>query len=145
MFKKIIYSFFIFTLILIGTSCKKDSEPLSTQKIDGKWKITSSIIKDTNGGADIDLFTDLDACVKDNTYEFTAAGVYIADESSLKCEEEDPQNLTGSYTYTSNDKTLTITTNSFIVVSEVIELSNTTLKTRAFSSPTNPIVTYTKL
>lgn len=146
MTKTLIYSFLLFTILLSGTSCKKETETLSTQKLEAKWKITGSTLKDPTTGADVDIWGEIDECAKDNTYEFTAAGVYVADEGNLQCDPENPQQqITGTYTYTSNDKTLTITTDSFVVVSEVLEISNTTFKTRAFFSTTNPTVTYTRI
>ena len=146
MTEKLIYSFLIFTIILVGTSCgKQEKEPAPQQKIEGKWKITASTVQDLVNGGTIDIWADAEACERDNTFEFKTGGVFIGDEGSLKCDPADPQQVSGTYSYTSNDKTLTITLNNIMIVSEVLELSSTTLRTRAFSSPRNPIVTYTKI
>ncbi len=148
--KKILTIIFALGTIWVGASCKKENEPSLPQSIEGLYRITNRVFENPNGGSDIDGWADIDDCEKDNTFDFRAGGVLALDESSLKCDEDDPQQGTGSYVYDRGNRTLTLTINFGQVVGslplEVLEITATTIKAKAISSASsNPIITYTKI
>jgi hypothetical protein len=69
------------------------------------WMITAATEKKGNNAA-VDIFTSEDACLKDNLYKFQAANAFLVDEGKTKCSSASPQTLTGQWTLSNNDQTL---------------------------------------
>ena len=96
----------IFVVLAAATvavsSCKKDEDnssntPSNTNTASKKELLTAKPWKTTGltiGGAD--LWSQFDACEKDNIYTFKTNGVYIDDEGATKCDPADPQIVTTS-------------------------------------------------
>ncbi|PKQ66566.1 lipocalin-like domain-containing protein [Raineya orbicola] len=143
--KKINYFSTILFALLIGLgafSCKKkQTEPSPQEKILGKWKITAWTMKASNSPTIFDLYAIMDACTKDNYLEFRTGNVALENEGATKCNPSDPQETTGSYTLSADGKTLTFTEGGNTTNSEVLELSNTTMKLK--NVQTDSGVTYT--
>ncbi len=80
------------TLFFLAISCKKSSDDDNTPKtktellVQNTWKFDNAKVS----GADVSGL--IDACDKDNTLTFTAAGGGTADEGASKCNAADPAN-----------------------------------------------------
>lgn len=131
-------------LLLIGSfsACKKkNTEPSPQQKILGKWRITAWTIKASNNPTIFDLYAIMDACDKDNYFEYRTGGVVAVNEGATKCSPSDPQETTASYTLSADGKTLTWTMDGTNTTFDVLELTNSSKKLR--TTETDSGITYT--
>lgn len=115
------WSIIVIVILISFSSCKKDSDtPVEdtttpTELLTaGNWLTTAITI---NPGVDIgngviltDLFSQLDACEKDDLLIFNTNGTVTADEGAVKCDANDPQSVNdGTWTISSDYQTLTLT------------------------------------
>lgn len=105
-------------VLMIGfSSCSKDdgaddsSTPATKTDIltAHLWKLKSAKVSpgvtDPILGITIDDFTAfMEACDRDDTFEFNADGTVIADEGATKCDSSDPQSESGNWSF-QNDET----------------------------------------
>ncbi|MBC6605865.1 lipocalin family protein [Hymenobacter sp. BT188] len=105
---------FALSLALTGTlvSCGDDNnDPQPTnqtasEKLMAKtWMVTAVTEKEGTKAA-VDIFTSEDACFKDNLYKFQASNAFVVDEGKTKCFSASPQTLTGQWSLSNNDQTL---------------------------------------
>ncbi len=129
----------VLTLGIFATSCKKDSDPSTTEllTIEGGWKIDGfSSNSEEIGDAfvalfiqlfppeqqtpqnealiresfDLDLQDGLDACDQDNVLFFHSDGTVTEATGSVKCDPSEPdEGSAGTWTLSADEKTLTIT------------------------------------
>lgn len=123
-------------------ACKKSTNDKSKSALlaQGTWKFDNAKV----GGLDVSGL--LDACDKDNTVIFSSVtGTGTADEGPTKCDPSDPQSFGFSWSLTTNETVLYVTTplfpggsNNFtilslteteFVVSQDIDFSGTTQNT----------------
>jgi hypothetical protein len=123
------------------TSCGKDDNPAVTKTktellISGNWKFKSAFA----GTTDYSGF--LQACQKDNIITFAAAGTGTADEGATKCNAGDPQTVSFTWNFQTNETKLIITTPLFTGGSgpfDLISLSETELVvSQIFTPPVGP-------
>jgi Lipocalin-like domain len=136
--KTFVFSLLIttFTICLIIESCKKDDR--SSNPIVGKWKMTAYI---HNG---IDVYgTQVYPCVIDNIVTFTSDQQVMVDEGPTKCNSSDPQTITGTFSFNSDNTQLTVSSNGSSDVDYVRTLNSTTLKVEQISN--GDVITYTKI
>ncbi|MCS6796240.1 MAG: lipocalin family protein [Raineya sp.] len=130
----------VFLALTTFSGCKKKKQdPSPQERILGKWRITAWTIREGNNV--FDLYAIMDACAKDDYWEFRTGGVLAINEGATKCSPSDPQETTGNYTLSADGKTLTITESGSNTVFEVVELSSTTMKLKI--TQTNNGVTVT--
>jgi len=123
----------LFTVLLLGavvfiSSCDKDDEPKPKTKTElisaHPWKITK--FKVTQGTAS---FEDApEACQGDDTETFEADGDYKFDEGATKCDPDDPQSGTGTWTFNSGETVLIISGGGLSLNYTILELTETTMR-----------------
>ncbi|HEY2720258.1 MAG TPA: lipocalin family protein [Chitinophagaceae bacterium] len=95
-----------FTLLFV--SCKKSSGDKPKTKTDfiteASWKFDNAKV----GGADYSSL--IQACQKDNTLVFTSNGSGTLDEGITKCNSADPQTNPFTWSFTTNETILHIST-----------------------------------
>jgi hypothetical protein len=106
----------IITITLLAFSCKKDEKVMKKDLLSGKdWILISETISpalDVNGTLITDLYSQLDACDKDDIGKFNSNGTYTLEEGLTKCDVNDPQVYeTGTWTFNS-DETIIVTSSS---------------------------------
>jgi hypothetical protein len=97
----------LITLAAAWAACSKNSSnsnsnsrvSLMTQAI---WKYDTSGI-DLNKDGTIDIADTLQACFKDNTYQFNKDSTGILNEGAIKCNSTDPQTSAFSWTISSGN------------------------------------------
>lgn len=139
---------FCFGLAFVGsslflTNCKKDDKDpetdtttttptpaaTNTEKLTGKnFKMTAATIDPAIVGV-TDWYAQMEDCQKDNLYRFDTPNVYKEDEGATKCATNDPQTLTGTWTWNTDETILTTKIGTDEAVSyTVITNDGTTLK-----------------
>ena len=90
-------------------SCKEsedDSTPTAKTKTElitsGSWMVSDMLI---NGTSFLAL---MEPCEKDNFMTFKTNGTYITDEGATKCDAADPQTTTDNWSFSSDEKKITI-------------------------------------
>lgn len=119
------------------SSCKKDDEDDSNNVKDiltsGNWKITAMTVDpgvDFGGGFVInDLYSMMPAYTKDDFVTFQSDGKVIFDEGPTKYQPSDPQTTEGTWSLSSDNKTLTIKEpGEDDMVVTITEISSSTMK-----------------
>ncbi|HMQ63863.1 MAG TPA: DUF5004 domain-containing protein [Flavilitoribacter sp.] len=102
-------------LTLLTTSCKKDDDiaPDKTKILtSGSWQLTAMTVDpaiDWFGTPVTNVYSQLPACVKDDLAIFKANGTVNYDEGASKCNPNDPQTTTGTWTFNTDQTVLSIT------------------------------------
>jgi hypothetical protein len=124
------YSRFLCPLIIgafftINLSCQKSSGgSAKTRKellTSGSWKVSAVTVNppvDYNGDGtdDTDIFALWEQCLKDDVTTFKADGTAKADEGATKCDPNDPQTSSLTWSLNSDDTKLTIDTEQYTIV-----------------------------
>lgn len=154
--KKVLPALCLFALA-ISTSCKKDdnnpgssSGNKSSTLSSGKWKIISSTASYTVAGQqfnNIDIFTPLPGCQKDDLFLFNGDGTCTKDEGASKCSSSAPQTSdAGTWQLLNNENQLKGNVNGFEVTADIVEFSNAGMKlnytTNISGIATNTTTTY---
>lgn len=111
--------------ILLITSCKTEDDE---DGIAGTWKVTAATFNpavDFGAGPVTDAYPLMfaNACDQDDLIIFQDNGVQIDDEGTTKCNSADPQQTTGTYSYSGT--TLTIYNSDTITITNVNLTSST--------------------
>jgi hypothetical protein len=149
--KNIFYSFICFSAaLLLLTSCEKekDNTPAPKTKTEllttGSWKFSNATV----GGTNVNAL--LQTCQKDNIMTFVAVGLTgTLDEGLTKCNAGDPQTNPFTWSFTSGETILNISTPLFtggsstftlvsLSVTELIVSQNITVG----GTPQNAVVTF---
>ncbi|MDP1728202.1 MAG: hypothetical protein Q8M15_15550 [Bacteroidota bacterium] len=123
---------FLFTIIILFSSCKKDeTKPVETVSkaptLTAKdWLLIAS--KGEALGVTIDLYDKMDACLKDNLTKYNTDKSITAKSGSVKCFPSEPDSyLSGMWTLLENETKLRII--DFDTIDwKLITLNSTTLK-----------------
>lgn len=118
--------------LLVGLifGCSKDEStgvsenPLETKLKANVWIATGLTV---NGN---DFFQSVDACQKDDLYEFKSDSVLVRSESTLVCEDSDPGPFISEWYFDENYTQLTFENSDY----EILELTATDLKLQQKSS-----------
>lgn len=91
------------------TACQKDDNlPVLKTKTEllsqSAWKFSAATVSGTDASGY------LQTCQKDNVYTFVSSGTGTIDEGPSKCDTNDPQSSSFTWTLTSNDTILNIST-----------------------------------
>ena len=112
--------FYMVMLSLFVLSCNKD-KPSKTELITKtSWKFS----KATVGGADVTAL--LEACQKDNVAVFISGGTGTVDEGAMKCTASDPQVVAFTWSFQSNETTLSLSATLFTGGSNLYNIVNLT-------------------
>lgn len=123
----------LFSAVLFIGGCKKKDDPSLKDVLSShSWKVTAHtsdpalVINGTNYGTDV--FSQLaiyKTCVKDNLFYFESNGNYRIEEGASKCNDTDPViNESGTWTLTSDEKTLSTTANGQRTEYTILEKSS---------------------
>jgi PBP1b-binding outer membrane lipoprotein LpoB len=99
--------FMLLFALTVFTSCSKEKDETAATEnrlaliTQSSWKVASISIDLMSDGS-IDTIIDQDACEKDNIYSFNTNGSGLVDESTLKCDELDPQSATFQWSLKDN-------------------------------------------
>jgi Lipocalin-like domain len=125
-------------LALTMFSCKKETD-LDTLLL-GRWQIIS--VKVANQEV-YDSF--VDACDKDNTLNFEAAGKGASDAGTIKCSTTEPQSMPFSWTWKDKaSKKLSINENGDITELAITEINGSTMKADLLELGLTASITFTK-
>jgi hypothetical protein len=135
----------LLSLTLLFSACSNDDE--LTTKTDlltsSSWKVTALTVDpafptfDNEGnvtGSTNDLFAMMDDCSKDDTYSFNTDKTLILDEGASKCYNAAPQKTTGSWSFNSDETTLTITVDGDPQTMTIVELTDKAIKLKVTES-----------
>ncbi len=110
------------------TACKKDDDKNSTEDnltSADCWSQTKDELYDAASNTWIE--SPIDACTKDDCTQFKSDKTIAFDEGATKCDPSDPQTGTGTWSLSSDGKTLSFTQDAVTFSGEVIESSKTKL------------------
>jgi Lipocalin-like domain len=116
-------------MIMIG-ACKKENKVPSSQLLVKNWQQTD-LLASVGGSAYSSVFTTvLEACDRDDIWQFKADGTYSVAEGATKCNPSDPEiATTGTWQLIENDSKLIIDDISDVPQTFTItELTSTSLK-----------------
>lgn len=129
-------AFLLLSSVLLLFSCQKDTkteEPVktptqtNTEKVTGKnFKVTALSLSLPVGN--VDMYSQLKDCEKDNIYTFATPNLYKEDEGSTKCNEMDNQTSTGTWAWQSNETEMAITAGGISWTWKVLTNDGSTLK-----------------
>lgn len=130
----------ITALTISLASCTKSDDktttptPTKTELLTAKgWKITEATV---NG---VDAFSNFDACERDNILTFKTNFTAITDEGATKCDPNDPQTITETWSFASNETKVILDGEE----ATLLILNSTTLKIEAINGADKYTVTYT--
>lgn len=106
----------VFSLSFVSCSSDDDgddnpSKTTSEYLTSGSWKVSAMTIDPglNFGGVVItDFFAQIPACTQDDLTNFQSDGTVVFDEGATKCNPNDPQTTSGTWTLASDNKTMTV-------------------------------------
>lgn len=98
---------------LTTTACKKDDDKSRSDILvdEATWVQVKSEEQDPTTGAWSEVT--IEDCSKDDTYTFKADKSLVFDEGATKCNDADPQSSTGTWAFSADETTLTLTIDGF--------------------------------
>lgn len=123
----------------VFTACKKDDDKpkskadLLTAK---NWRVTAAASTEVGANGQTittDEYAQLDACEKDNYFQFKADKKLLINEGKDKCDPTDDQEVTGAWDLNSDQTKLTISdpsSSSLSIQGDILELTASTLKVK---------------
>lgn len=127
--KKILFYFlFLAPVTFLLTSCGDDDPVLTNSDlILGTWSLTAATIDPPPFTTGPDLFATYDACDKDDLLTFESGDAVKLDEGATKCNDSDPQTITGTYAFNPDETILTHTLDGTTVSLDVTTLDANTM------------------
>ncbi|OJY92140.1 MAG: hypothetical protein BGP13_08205 [Sphingobacteriales bacterium 40-81] len=114
--KHLLFAVVAFAVAGTFASCKKEDKKSKTELLTaGSWKIKTLTVK--NGATTVDLLALQQECYKDNLYTFKTDNTLIIDEGAKKCDEEDDQSYTTTWSFTDNETKIVMEGESGSIVS----------------------------
>lgn len=119
----------LFSAVLFVGGCKKKDDPSAKEVLTShSWKITAHTSDPALGTFGTDIYAQLaiyPSCTKDNIFYFESNGNYRQEEGASKCNDTDPViKESGTWTLTSDEKTLSITAGGDRTEFTVVEKSS---------------------
>jgi hypothetical protein len=122
-------------LLAIGVSCKKDEStvplPVTRAQLLARSWIQTDLLASLAGGSPTSVFsTVLQACERDNIWNFKSDGTYTVTEGATKCNATDPDTASsGTWQLTENDTKIIIDDiNDVPQTFTITELTSSSLK-----------------
>ena len=119
----------LFVGLVVFTSCKDDDDDPkpNSELIVGTWQVTADVITpayDFGNGPVSDFYSITDACEKDDLLRINTGGTVVLDEGATKCDPDDAQTTTGTYTFNSSTNQLTYSYGPLSVTGTVSSVNN---------------------
>lgn len=126
--KRVLITLSAVLLIAGFNGCSKDDDGAKlSETLTGKnWKLTAMTINPAINFLGImisDVYSMMDPCDQDDLIIFNANGVMISDEGPTTCNTGDPQQTTGSWTLSGDEKFLTVISEGDTLTMEVVSFS----------------------
>lgn len=125
--------FYLLGLALLLGACSKDNNATNADKLmGGQWRLTALTTSFTYNGNEttVDAYAQLANCDKDDFFVFQSGGVFISDEGATLCNPSDPQQETGTWSFTQNETHLVISGTSVDFDAEILELTDSKLRVK---------------
>jgi hypothetical protein len=126
---------FIVLILAVGISCNKDEStvplPVSRAQLLARSWIQTDLLASLPGGPPQSVFTTvLEACERDNIWNFKSDGTYTVTEGATKCNAADPDTATsGTWQLTESDTKIIIDDiNEVPQTFTITELTSSSLK-----------------
>ncbi|QQS27941.1 MAG: DUF5004 domain-containing protein [Sphingobacteriales bacterium] len=132
----------ILTVIMVlVSSCTEDKS--NTELLTGTdWRITAWTVSPAILGI-TDWYANMEPCEKDDSFSFNSDGSASIDEGASKCDPDDPQTETGTWSFNSDETLLTIIADGETQSWEIIDLTNKVLKIKWVNTDPDDGTTYT--
>lgn len=132
----------ILTVIMVFvSSCTEDKS--NTELLTGTdWRITAWTVSPAILGI-TDWYANMEPCEKDDSFSFNSDGSASIDEGASKCDPDDPQTETGTWSFNSDETLLTIIADGETQSWEIIDLTNKVLKIKWVNTDPDDGTTYT--
>jgi len=132
----------ILTVIMVFvSSCTEDKS--NTELLTGTdWRISAWTVSPAILGI-TDWYANMEPCEKDDSFSFNSDGSASIDEGASKCDPDDPQTETGTWSFNSDETLLTIIADGETQSWEIIDLTNKVLKIKWVNTDPDDGTTYT--
>ena len=132
---------------LLGCSKKEDATPSKTELLTNKnWVVTAFTVSPgvSVGGTTItDVYAQTPACSRDDISRFETPNVFKDDEGASKCNATDPQTITGTWVFNSDQTVLTVTENGSAQSFNISSLTSNQMVLTVSQVANNVTYTYT--
>jgi hypothetical protein len=131
----------LLSLTLLFSACKKDKSDALLSKTSllthSTWKMTAATVDPgyptfddqfNITGSTTDYYSTMEDCSKDDTYHFNADKTMIIDDNALKCDNSDPQKVTGTWSFNPDETVLTSIMNGDLLDFNLMELTDNVLR-----------------
>ncbi|HRI27878.1 MAG TPA: hypothetical protein PK239_16250 [Chitinophagales bacterium] len=116
---RLLFVFAFLAALMSGCQIEKSNTELltgSNWRIQA-WTITPPILGIT------DWFANLEPCETDNIFTFNTNGTAIIDEGALKCLANDPQTRTGTWSFNTDETTITLVSSGITQIWQLLDLT----------------------
>jgi hypothetical protein len=130
-------------------SCSKNGSKSKIELLtSSQWKIIADDIdpgRILGGQLETDMYKFYDPCDRDDYHTFSKAGTYELNNGPTKCASSDPQTTTGTWFLTDSDTKLNLSpyNNYIFSISDILELTETTLKLKRYTRAPDGTITRT--
>jgi len=121
----------VIVLLAITSSCHKNTVTLTRAQLMARDWLQTDLLASIGGAAPVSVFTTVvDACQRDNIWQFKSDGTYTVVEGATKCHSTDPDIVTtGTWQLTENDTKVVIDDiNNAPQTFTITEITTTSLK-----------------
>ncbi|MEZ4950946.1 MAG: hypothetical protein R2879_20580 [Saprospiraceae bacterium] len=84
-------------ILILFTSCEKELKPVTAEDFNGNWKMVSVTAEPAVPGVGKDIFATLQACSKDDVFQFQTPKLYRVDQGELICDPNSQRFISGSF------------------------------------------------
>lgn len=143
-------------LVILTGSCKKDKEDDPKTKTEllttGSWKFTAFTVDppypifDDQGniiGTSDDVLGNMDDCSVNDIHSFKTDNTFTFDEGATKCDPADPQTISGTWLFKTDETVLSITQDGYTQDNIILELTESVLKVKYTEVSASTNYTYT--
>lgn len=133
-------------IALTTVQCKKEDKKTKTELLtSGQWRITAHTANpgfdwDNDGTVSTDIYSQYDACEKDDYYVFKSDGTFEYNEGPTKCDPGFDQSDTGKWAFTDNESRILFDFEPY----DIEELTNNVFRIRYTDDEETDVITFRK-
>jgi hypothetical protein len=115
--------------VMIFTSCEEnESKPSKKELLSGKnWKVTAWTVTPAYEGT-TNVYAILPSCTKDDLTKFDKNGSVTSDEGGSKCDPDDDQIATGTWSFNTDETIVSVTYKGETVNYKILDLTSSSVK-----------------